>query len=152
MADLERCIIGILTGPFRDLSYQKCMIQSKVHCTAILHISFLVWLMMSCLGMLGNFVQLIKDIGHIPNGNRIYYYRRTQPPLFISMVDAYYKVGYIHFEHRIFNCNLFLLVGHRGQNIYRKQYSVSGKRIPILDGQQNQSRQSEWKRSQISQV
>ena len=43
------------------------------------------------LGMLQNFVQLIQTVGHIPNGNRIYYTRRTQPPLFISMVDAYFE-------------------------------------------------------------
>ena len=43
------------------------------------------------LGMLQNFVQLIQTVGHIPNGNRIYYTRRTQPPLFISMVDDYYE-------------------------------------------------------------
>jgi len=42
-------------------------------------------------GMLINFVQLIKDLGHIPNGNRIYYNKRSQPPLFISMVDAYFQ-------------------------------------------------------------
>ena len=43
-------------------------------------------------GMLENFSSLISKLGHIPNGNRIYYNRRTQPPLFISMVDEYYKV------------------------------------------------------------
>ena len=47
------------------------------------------------LGMLQNFVQLIQAVGHIPNGNRIYYTRRTQPPLFISMVEAYYEVNCI---------------------------------------------------------
>eukprot|EP00094_Tigriopus_californicus_P007335 TCALIF_07059-PB protein Name:"Similar to Trehalase (Apis mellifera)" AED:0.31 eAED:0.31 QI:0/0.7/0.81/0.81/0.8/0.81/11/303/598 len=42
-------------------------------------------------GMLENFAHLIKLLGHIPNGNRIYYNRRSQPPLFISMVDEYHK-------------------------------------------------------------
>ncbi len=42
-------------------------------------------------GMLENFSQLIREVGHIPNGNRIYFYRRTQPPFFISMVDAYFE-------------------------------------------------------------
>lgn len=44
------------------------------------------------LGMLENFAHLIRILGHIPNGNRIYYNRRSQPPLFISMVDEYHKV------------------------------------------------------------
>ena len=42
-------------------------------------------------GMLENFSQLIREVGHIPNGNRIYFYRRTQPPFYISMVDAYFE-------------------------------------------------------------
>ena len=47
-------------------------------------------------GMLENFAGLIKTYGLIPNGNRIYYTRRSQPPLFIAMVDEYYKVKMIH--------------------------------------------------------
>jgi alpha,alpha-trehalase len=43
-------------------------------------------------GMLENFAGLIEKYGMIPNGNRVYYTRRTQPPLFIAMVDEYYKV------------------------------------------------------------
>ena len=52
-----------------------------------------------------NFVKLIKDIGHIPNGNRIYYNKRSQPPLFISMVQAYYEVSLLYtFLHLFENC------------------------------------------------
>ena len=43
-------------------------------------------------GMLENFAGLINEYGHIPNGNRIYYIRRSQPPFYTSMVDAYHKV------------------------------------------------------------
>lgn len=42
-------------------------------------------------GMLENFAGLIQTYGHIPNGNRIYYIRRSQPPFYISMVEAYHK-------------------------------------------------------------
>lgn len=42
--------------------------------------------------MLENFSYLVSTLGFIPNGNRIYYNRRSQPPLFISMVDEYYQV------------------------------------------------------------
>ncbi len=41
--------------------------------------------------MLQNFADLVDLIGLIPNGNRVYYQRRSQPPLFIAMVDAYHK-------------------------------------------------------------
>lgn len=39
--------------------------------------------------MLENFAGLIERFGMIPNGNRIYYSRRSQPPFFIQMVDLY---------------------------------------------------------------
>ena len=44
------------------------------------------------LGMLENFSTLITTYGMIPNGNRVYYIKRSQPPLFIPMVEEYYKV------------------------------------------------------------
>jgi len=40
-------------------------------------------------GMIENFKFLINSIGHIPNGNRVYYTKRSQPPLFIQMVWDY---------------------------------------------------------------
>lgn len=40
-------------------------------------------------GMLENFISLIKQYGMIPNGNRIYYTRRSQPPFLIPMVNLY---------------------------------------------------------------
>ncbi|OQV12117.1 Trehalase [Hypsibius exemplaris] len=42
-------------------------------------------------GMILNFVHLIDLIGHIPNGNRVYYEKRSQPPFLAMMVDAYIK-------------------------------------------------------------
>ncbi len=38
--------------------------------------------------MLNNFVYLIDLLGHIPNGNRIYYISRSQPPFFAAMVNS----------------------------------------------------------------
>ncbi|KAK6103611.1 Trehalase family protein [Brugia pahangi] len=40
--------------------------------------------------MIENFAYLINTFGFIPNGGRIYYLRRSQPPLFIPMVYEYY--------------------------------------------------------------
>lgn len=37
--------------------------------------------------MLDNFSYLIDQIGFIPNGNRIYYITRSQPPFFAAMID-----------------------------------------------------------------
>ena len=40
-------------------------------------------------GILENFVHLIRQFGLIPNGGRVYYLNRSQPPMFIQMVKAY---------------------------------------------------------------
>jgi len=37
--------------------------------------------------MIRNFAYLIDKYGHIPNGNRIYYTGRSQPPFFCSMIE-----------------------------------------------------------------
>lgn len=39
--------------------------------------------------MIDNFVQLVKAHGFIPNGGRIYYLNRSQPPFFIPIVERY---------------------------------------------------------------
>ncbi|MEL7117972.1 MAG: alpha,alpha-trehalase TreF [Bacteroidota bacterium] len=39
--------------------------------------------------ILDNFAYLIDTIGHIPNGNRVYYKTRSQPPFFAQMVSLY---------------------------------------------------------------
>lgn len=39
--------------------------------------------------MLDNFAYLIAEVGHIPNGNRVYYKTRSQPPFFSQMVQLY---------------------------------------------------------------
>uniref|UniRef100_A0A0N5AJI6 Trehalase n=1 Tax=Syphacia muris TaxID=451379 RepID=A0A0N5AJI6_9BILA len=41
--------------------------------------------------ILENFQHLISKYGFIPNGGRIYYLRRSQPPMFAHMVYEYYK-------------------------------------------------------------
>ncbi|KAK5581492.1 hypothetical protein RB653_001525 [Dictyostelium firmibasis] len=40
-------------------------------------------------GMLKNFADMISEFGFIPNGGRIYYLNRSQPPLFTQMVNNY---------------------------------------------------------------
>ncbi|XP_034231365.1 trehalase-like [Thrips palmi] len=40
-------------------------------------------------GMLANFVSIVERIGLIPNGGRVYYARRSQPPLLTPMVHSY---------------------------------------------------------------
>lgn len=39
--------------------------------------------------MLENFLQIVDQYGMIPNGGRIYYEQRSQPPMLIPMIDRY---------------------------------------------------------------
>ncbi|CAH1391066.1 unnamed protein product [Nezara viridula] len=42
-------------------------------------------------GVIENLLYLIKNVGHIPNGNRVYYTQRTQPPMITQMVNSYFQ-------------------------------------------------------------
>lgn len=39
--------------------------------------------------MLENFVSIVDRYGHIPNGGRVYYLERSQPPMLLPMIDDY---------------------------------------------------------------
>lgn len=41
-------------------------------------------------GMLDNFLYIVEQYGFIPNGGRIYYSKRSQPPLLIPSIKIYY--------------------------------------------------------------
>jgi len=41
-------------------------------------------------GMLKNFLQIVKQFGFVPNGGRVYYLGRSQPPLLIPMFKEYF--------------------------------------------------------------
>lgn len=43
--------------------------------------------------MLENFMSLIEYFGFVPNGTRVYYLNRSQPPLFSHMVMKYYETS-----------------------------------------------------------
>ena len=49
--------------------------------------------------MIENFDHLVKKIGHITNGNRVYYNRRSQPPLFPHMVQVKYVTKMIKYKN-----------------------------------------------------
>ena len=42
-------------------------------------------------GILENLLTLVKKYGFIPNGGRIYYTERSQPPFITLMVEEYIK-------------------------------------------------------------
>lgn len=43
--------------------------------------------------MITNFVYTIEKHGFIPNGGRVYYLQRSQPPLLIPMVYEYFEAS-----------------------------------------------------------
>lgn len=45
-------------------------------------------------GIIENIIYIVKEYGYMLNGARIYYTKRSQPPLLIQMVDAYYTYTY----------------------------------------------------------
>ncbi|KAK2846674.1 hypothetical protein Q5P01_009673 [Channa striata] len=42
-------------------------------------------------GMIQNFLHLVNRYGFVPNGGRVYYERRSQPPFLTLMVESYYQ-------------------------------------------------------------
>ncbi|CAB3406875.1 unnamed protein product [Caenorhabditis bovis] len=70
-------------GRFREMYYWdsfftiKGLIASGMMCTVR--------------GMIENMIFLVETFGFIPNGNRVYYLNRSQPPLLTWMVYAYYE-------------------------------------------------------------
>jgi len=83
LLSLPNCFI-VPGGRFRELYYWdsfwtiRGLLQSGMHQTAR--------------GMIENMGHLIDLYGFIPNGNRVYYLNRSQPPLLTWCVQAYYNV------------------------------------------------------------
>ncbi|XP_029340944.1 trehalase-like [Acyrthosiphon pisum] len=40
-------------------------------------------------GIISNYISMVQTFGHVPNGGRIYYSKRSQPPMLIPMVKSY---------------------------------------------------------------
>lgn len=52
----------------------------------------------SALHLIRNFIQLIKKYGFVPNGSRLYYLGRTQPPFFTQMIYLLYNYNKSKYE------------------------------------------------------
>ncbi|CAH4036687.1 trehalase-like isoform X2 [Pieris brassicae] len=113
-------------GRFREFYYWdsywiiKGLLLSEMHSTAR--------------GMVSNFLDVVDRIGFIPNGGRIYYKMRSQPPLLIPMVklifddsgDMEYLRQHIHTLDREFDywvTNHTVDFEHDGQNYQLMRYT-----------------------------
>lgn len=83
--------------------------------------------------MLDNFVTLIKQHGFIPNGARVYYSQRSQPPLFAQMVMEYYaatgdvswlreNIAYVEQEVNFFLQNRVITIEVNGEEYQVARY------------------------------
>uniref|UniRef100_A0A0K8SQP5 Trehalase n=2 Tax=Lygus hesperus TaxID=30085 RepID=A0A0K8SQP5_LYGHE len=70
-------------GRFKEMYYwdNYWIIKGLLHCDMFETVK----------GVIENFFELVKKIGHIPNGSRVYYKERSQPPMLTLMVDAYVR-------------------------------------------------------------
>lgn len=77
-------------------------------------------------GILENFLSLIDNFGHIPNGGRVYYLARSQPPLLSGMIKSY--VDHTHdFEFAI--ASIELLEREFEYFMTNKTVTVKGHRL-----------------------
>ncbi|KAK3748713.1 hypothetical protein QZH41_004708 [Actinostola sp. cb2023] len=85
--------------------------------------------------MIDNFVQLVKQFGFVPNGGRIYYLSRSQPPFLIPIVDLYLKatedfeyvktiLPYLAREYQFWNANRSVQVNISGNVYILNQYAA----------------------------
>nr|XP_056716804.1 trehalase [Euleptes europaea] len=86
-------------------------------------------------GMIQNFLYLVEKFGHVPNGGRVYYQRRSQPPFLTLMMEAYLKhtgdlaflnasLGVLEEEYRFWQEQRAVNVTFAGQEYSLNHYSV----------------------------
>lgn len=99
----------------------------------------------TALGVVKNFLEIIQNIGFVPNGGRIYYLNRSQPPLVIQMVSLYLSyfpdsallqeaLPLLETEYNYWMTyhNVTLSGGHTLNRYYRATYFVSNELMQIL--------------------
>lgn len=84
-----------------------------------------------------NFLDFVEDYGFVPNGARVYYLNRSQPPLLAQMVRIYLEqtgdatvldraVPLLIREHDFFTSNRTVQVTIKEKNYTLNRYVVSG--------------------------
>ncbi|XP_045693512.1 trehalase-like [Phyllostomus hastatus] len=97
-------------------------------------------------GMLQNFLDLVQIYGHVPNGARVYYLQRSQPPLLTLMMDRYVtytndtaflrdNIGTLALELDFWTKNRNISVNLGGKSYILNHYYVPyGGPRPIING------------------
>ncbi|XP_063292242.1 trehalase [Pelobates fuscus] len=86
-------------------------------------------------GMIENFLYLVDRYGWIPNGGRVYYIRRSQPPFLTMMMDSYMEnqknttflsenIALLEKEYNFWMTNRSVIVPLEGTNYNLNRYNV----------------------------
>uniref|UniRef100_A0A2P2HXY8 Trehalase n=1 Tax=Hirondellea gigas TaxID=1518452 RepID=A0A2P2HXY8_9CRUS len=86
-------------------------------------------------GMLENFIKMVEEYGMVPNGGRVYYTRRSQPPYMIPMIKLYVdhtqdmqfisdNIGHMERELNFWIKNRTTEVTYKGKTYEVAQYNV----------------------------
>ncbi|PAV65554.1 hypothetical protein WR25_00833 [Diploscapter pachys] len=86
--------------------------------------------------MIGNFASMVKRFGSVPNGGRVYYLDRSQPPLLTAMLFEYFEatgdldfvkeiLPLLEMELTFWNTKRMVVVPYNGKNYSMYQYRVS---------------------------
>ncbi|MFH0702567.1 MAG: trehalase family glycosidase [bacterium] len=67
-------------------------------------------------GMTENFLYLVKQFGFVPNGNRIYYLSRSQPPFLAMMAEEVRPHDLTKPENKVWLENAYKIVAHEYKN------------------------------------
>ncbi|XP_060878731.1 trehalase-like [Metopolophium dirhodum] len=89
----------------------------------------------SARGIIQNFLYLVHRFGYVPNGSRIYYLMRSQPPLLIQMAASYYtytddldfikkNIQYLEAEFNFWMTNRTIKVEKAGNTYIMGQYNT----------------------------
>ncbi|KAL3846756.1 hypothetical protein ACJMK2_017717 [Sinanodonta woodiana] len=90
-------------------------------------------------GMLENMISLVKRFGFIPNGGRIYYTMRSQPPFLIPMVYEYFQttndvkflqdnIQYLEDEYEFWQRNRTVSISRNGKTHQLNHYASLANR------------------------
>uniref|UniRef100_A0A8C6XWH7 Trehalase n=1 Tax=Naja naja TaxID=35670 RepID=A0A8C6XWH7_NAJNA len=87
-------------------------------------------------GLIQNFLYLVSKFGHIPNGGRVYYERRSQPPLLSLMMESYLShtndTEFLREHIYLLEAEYRFWQDHRAVNISGgKQYSLNRYNVQV---------------------
>ncbi|KAJ4442416.1 hypothetical protein ANN_04002 [Periplaneta americana] len=104
-------------------------------------------------GMLENFLSMVARYGFVPNGGRVYYLERSQPPLLIPMVDSYFtatnNVTFLKNNIQLLEAEFQFWMANRTVNITKngKDYTLA-RYYAVSEGPRPESYSDDYEHAQ----